>query len=162
MPDFQPPQPEQRSQEIQDTTLSWRNALIATLLNTLEKWADLYVKRIDTKDSIDATRPEFNLFLKEFTLLFMVSKKLMPDELQKRVLADLSDLNHMVKESREDGMALTMEIQHHLEEKGIVPLVMTLPQPAFVLEALHHQGPPKPPPQPAPMLTEHARLIDSL
>lgn len=162
MPDYQPSPPDQRPQEIQDTTLSWRNALIATLLNTLEKWADLYVKRIDTKDGIDSTRPEFNLFLKEFTLLFMVSKKLMPDELQKRVLTYLSDLNHLSKESREEGMALTMEIQHHLEEKGIVPLVMTLPQPAFVLEALHHQGPPKPAPQPISIVKEPTRLIDSL
>lgn len=162
MPDFQPPQPEHRPQEIQDTTLSWRNALIATLLTALEKWADLYVKRIDTKDSIDATRPEFNLFLKEFTLLFMISKKLMPKDLQDRIVTYLDDLNHLSIDSRVAGMEFTMEIQHHLEEKGIVPLVMTLPQPAFVLEALHHQGPPRPPPQPAPMRTDHARLIDSL
>jgi len=142
-------QQERGAQEIQETTLSWRNALIATLLTALEKWANLYVKRIDTKDSIEATKPEFNLFLKEFALLFMISKKLLPDKLQREILQYLGSLNHLSVESRQRGMDFILEIQSNLEEKGIVPLVLTLPQPAFVLEALHRAMPEPPSPPPA-------------
>jgi hypothetical protein len=133
-------QQERGAQEIQETTLSWRNALIATLLTTLENWANLYVQRLDHQDSIEATKKEFNLFLKSFTLLFMISKKLMPEDVQKRVLAYLGSINPKDPQSREDGMVLAIEIQNHLEEKGIVPLVLNLPQPAFILEAMNERA----------------------
>jgi hypothetical protein len=139
MPEFQTQQ-DRGAQEIQETTLSWRNALIATLLTTLEKWADLYVQCLDHADSIEATKKEFNLFLKDLTLLFMISKKLMPEKLQNRVLSYLDTVNPKTPQSREDGMALVIEIQHHLEEKGIVPLILNLPEPAFILEAMNERA----------------------
>ena len=138
MPEFEPG--EHRPQEIQETSLSWRNALIATLLTTIETWADLYVKRLETNDSPNATKTEFTKFLKNFAVLFHISKKLLPEETLANVVSYMSEVDIGSADSRERGMSLAMEIQHHLEEKGIVPLVLPLLQSAFVMAAMNERN----------------------